>query len=221
MNLSKVADYFRPDKYRLNIVGCGSVGSALAVMLARCGVTKFVLWDFDKVEAKNVANQAFGAADVGKPKVEALRDILIGINPEIEKTVRLQPKGWQGETMNGYIFLAVDNIEIRRQIVEKHMRSTYVKAVFDFRTGLTDAQHYAANWSDRAQKEALLNSMQFSHEDAVADTPVSACGVTLGVVTTVLAICAIGVNNYIRFIRGEKIKTMAIFDGDAFEIDAF
>ena len=221
MNLSKVADYFRPDKYRLNIVGCGSVGSALAVMLARCGVTKFTLWDFDKVEAKNVANQAFSAADVGKPKVEALRDILIGINPEIEKTVRLQPKGWHGETMNGYIFLAVDSIEIRRQIVEKHMRSTYVKAVFDFRTGLTDAQHYAANWSDRAQKEALLNSMQFSHEDAVADTPVSACGVTLGVVTTVLAICAIGVNNYIRFVRGEKIKTMAIFDGDAFEIDAF
>ena len=221
MNLSKVADYFRPDKYRLNIVGCGSVGSALAVMLARCGVTKFTLWDFDKVEAKNVANQAFSAADVGRPKVEALRDILIGINPDIEKTVKLQPNGWQGETLNGYIFLAVDSIEIRRQIVEKHMRSTYVKGVFDFRTGLTDAQHYAANWSDRKQKEALLETMQFSHEEAVADTPVSACGVTLGVVTTVQAIVALGVNNYIRFIRGDGLKTMVLFDGDAFEIDAF
>ena len=221
MNLSKVSEYFKPDKCRLNIVGCGSVGSALAVMLARCGVTKMTLWDFDTVEAKNVANQAFSGVDIGRPKVEALRDILIGINPDIEKDLKLQPKGWHGEVMSGYIFLAVDSIEIRREIVEKHMRNAYVKAVFDFRTGLTDAQHFAADWSNLEQKKNLLETMQFSHEEAVADTPVSACGVTLGVVTTVLAICTLGVNNYIHFINGQDIKTMVLFDGYTFELDAF
>lgn len=221
MNLSKVKDYFKPDGFRVNIVGCGSVGSALAVMLVRCGVTKLTLWDFDNVEAKNVANQAFSGADIGRPKVEALRDILVGINPDAAEDIRLQPKGWQGETMTGYLFLAVDSIEIRRAIVEKHMRSRAVKAIFDFRTGLTDAQHYAADWSNKQHRENLLGSMQFSHEDAVADTPVSACGITLGVVTTVQSICALGVNNYIKFVKNEPIKTMVLFDGDTFEIDAF
>ena len=221
MNLSKVADFFKPDKCRLNIVGCGSVGSALAVMLARCGVTRMTLWDFDIVEAKNVANQAFSSADIGRPKIEALRDILIGINPDIEKDLKLMPEGWHGEIMSGYIFMAVDSIEIRRDIVNKHMLNSYVKAVFDFRTGLTDAQHYAANWADREQKKALLDTMQFSHEDVVAETPVSACGVTLGVVTTVLAICTLGVNNYIHFVKGQGLKNMVLFDGDTFELDAF
>ena len=32
--------------------------------------------------------------------------------------VRVHPKGWNGETLSGYIFLAVDSIEIRREVVE-------------------------------------------------------------------------------------------------------
>ena len=46
------------------------------------------------------------------------------------------------------------------------MDSPYVKAVFDFRTLLEGAQHYAADWKDTKMKQDLLNSMQFSHEEA-------------------------------------------------------
>ena len=83
MDLSKVYDFFQPDKIdgKIHIVGCGSVGSAIAENLARCGVTDFVLWDFDIVEAHTVANQMFTQADIKRPKVESLRDILVSINP--------------------------------------------------------------------------------------------------------------------------------------------
>lgn len=223
MDLSKSYDFFQPEKdnSRIHIVGCGSVGSTLAENLARCGVTKMTLWDFDKVEAHNIVNQMFRQQDIGKLKVEALKDILMDINPEIKDDVELKPKGWEGKLMSGYIFLCVDNIELRRTIVEKHMNSPYVKAVFDFRTLLESAQHYAADWSDYDMKQDLLKSMQFSHEEASEETPVSACGVTLGVATTVRLVCALGVDNYINFVKGNGIKKMIMIDGFHFILDAF
>lgn len=223
MDLSKSYDFFQPDKddAKIHIVGCGSVGSTIAENLARCGVKNMVLWDFDTVEAHNIVNQMFRQQDVGKPKVEALKDILCNINPKISDTVELKPDGWQGKLMSGYIFLCVDNIELRRQIVEKHMDSPYVKAIFDFRTLLESAQHYAADWSDYKMKQDLLKSMQFSHKEAAAETPVSACGVTLGVATTVRLVCALGVNNYINFVKGNGIKKLIIIDGFHYLLDAF
>ena len=178
MDLSKSYEYFQPEKVdaRINIVGCGSVGATLAENLVRLGITNLALWDMDVVNPHNLANQIFRQQDIGRPKVEALADILFEINPEIKDDLKLYGKGWSGQQLSGYVFLCVDNIELRRQIVEKHFDNPYVKAMLDFRTLLESAQHYAADWSDYKMKKDLLNSMNFSHEEASEETPVSACG---------------------------------------------
>lgn len=223
MDLSKSYDFFQPEKdeARIHIIGCGSVGSTLAENLARCGVTKMTLWDFDNVEAHNIVNQMFRQQDIHKKKVEALRDILVDINPDIDQELELKPEGWQGKLLSGYIFLCVDNIELRRNIVERHFDSPFVKAMFDFRTLLESAQHYAADWSDTNMKKNFLATMQFSHEEASQETPVSACGVTLGVATTVRLVCALGVDNFINFTKGLGLKKMIMIDGFHFILDAF
>lgn len=223
MDLSKSYEFFQPEKdnARIHIVGCGSVGSTIAENLARCGVKKMTLWDFDKVEPHNICNQMFRQQDVGKLKVDALKEILMEINPEISDDIELKPDGWKGKLMSGYIFLAVDSIDLRREIVEKHMDSPFVKAVFDFRTLLESAQHYAADWSNINMKKNLLSSMQFSHEEAKEETPVSACGITLGVATTVRLICALGVNNYINFVKGNGIWKFCQIDGFRGMLDCF
>lgn len=223
MDLSKSYEFFQPEKEdaRIHIIGCGSVGSTVAENLARCGLTKFTLWDFDRVETHNIVNQMFSQDDVGKLKVEAVRDMLISINPDAAQDIEVKQEGWQGKMLSGYIFLCVDSIELRREIVEKHMDSPFVKAVFDFRTLLESAQHYAADWSNYKMKQDLLNSMQFSHEEAKDETPVSACGVTLGVATTVRLICALGVNNFINFVKGNDIKKLILIDGFQFDLMAF
>lgn len=223
MDLSKSYEYFQPEKdeARIHIIGCGSVGSTVAENLARSGVTKFTLWDFDDVEPHNIANQMFRAKDIGKSKVEALRDIILEINPEAADDIEIAPKGWRGKTLSGYLFLCVDNIDLRREIVLKHKDSPYVKAVFDFRTRLEDAQHYAADWSNEKMKEALINSMNFSHAEAMEETPVSACNVTLGVCPTVRIICAYGVANFMNFINGKPLKKLILADAFGFTIDAF
>ena len=213
MDLSKSYEFFDPAlvKGRVHIVGCGSVGSALAENIARMGVKKFDLWDFDTVEPHNIVNQMFTHKDLGKAKVDAVKELVESINDEAD--VRIHPEGWQGENLSGYIFLAVDSIEIRRKIVEQHMMNFAVKAVFDFRTGLTDAQHYGADWSKQEQKDALLASMSFSDAEADEETPVSACGITLGVVTTVRLIVGLGVNNFLNYLKGGDVWKMVYCNG--------
>ena len=223
MDLSKSYDYFKPEtvEERIHIVGCGSVGSTLAENLARVGLTKFTLWDFDEVEPHNIVNQMFTQEHIGKPKVEALKEIILSINPEAADDIQVEPKGWRGKMMSGYIFLAVDNIELRKKIIERHMDSPYVKAVFDFRTLLESGQHYAADWTDSKMKKILLDTMQFTHEEAKAEEPVSACGVVLGVNTTVRLICGMGVNNFLNFVRGQGLWKMVNFDGFHGILDCF
>lgn len=223
MDLSKSYEYFQPEKNndRIHIIGCGSVGSTVAENLARCGVTNMTLWDFDVVEPKNLANQMFRQKDVGSAKVDALVDILAEINPDIPEAIKLQRDGWDGQQLSGYVFLCVDNIELRRKIVEKHMDNPYIKAMFDFRTRLEDAQHYAADWTDYKMKKDFLNSMSFSHDEAKEETPVSACNVTLSVCPTVRIICAYGVANFMNFWNGKPVKKLILADAFNFIVDAF
>lgn len=223
MNLSKSYDYFKPEAQlgRIHIIGCGSIGSTVAENLARCGLTKITLWDFDVVEAKNLANQMFLHRDINSPKVEAVGQMLKEINPDIVDDLKLKPEGWTGEQLSGFVFLCVDSIELRREIVEKHFNNLNVKAMFDFRTRLEDAQHYAADWSDFSMKESFINSMQFSHEEALEGTPVSACNVTLSVCPTIRLIVGLGVANFMNFWNKKPLKKLVLMDGFQFTLDAF
>lgn len=208
MDLSKSYEFFKPEQLhgRIHVIGCGAVGSTVAENLVRYGITNITLYDFDVVEPHNIANQMFTQEDIGKPKVVALAEYLQRINPEIKAGLKLQPKGYTGQKLSGYIFLCVDNIDLRREIATACKDNTFVKGMFDFRMRLTDAQHYAADWQNSKMIEAFLGSMQFSHDEAKAETPVSACNLTLSVCPTVRAIVAYGVSNFINFVRGDGIK---------------
>lgn len=212
MDLSKSYEFFQPEKCteRIHIIGCGSVGSTLAELLARFGLTKISLYDFDVVEAHNLANQMFTTNEIGKAKIDAVADRICAINPEIKKELMLYNNGWDGHKLNGYVFLAVDNIELRRRIVKENMYNPLVAGMFDFRTRLVDAQHYAADWKEVRQKEGFLRSMEFSHEEAKEATPVSACNVALSVAPTVWQVCLSGVTNFINFLKGEKLHKVIL-----------
>jgi len=208
MNLNKSRDVFDPSTVKdpVHIIGCGSVGSTVAELLARYGITKFVLWDMDLVESKNIVNQMFTERDVGRLKTEALLDILSEINPAIKDTARIESNGWSGQPLTGYIFLAVDNIEIRKEIVNKNKYNAMIKAMFDVRTSLFDAQLYAADWKSADQKKNFIATMDFTHEEATAEVPKSACGEVLGVAPTVRAAATFTVTNFQLFVVEHKIK---------------
>ena len=234
LNLSKSYDFFKPEevKERVHIIGCGSVGSAVAELLARFGLTKLTLYDFDKIEPKNLANQLFRQGHVGMAKVEALADMLCEINPEIKgiSGIKIAPNGYTGQKLSGYVFLCIDNIELRREIATTNKNNPYIKAMFDFRTRLVDAQHYAADWSDTKMVDDFIRSMNFSHEEAAEETPVSACNVTLSVAPTIRVISSLGVANFVNFVnnksshsnsKGSGLKKFIQVDAFGFVLDVF
>lgn len=65
------------------IIGCGSVGSLVAMELARAGVEKYVLCDADTLEYHNVCRHQCGIEDVGDLKVNALKRKILNINPKV------------------------------------------------------------------------------------------------------------------------------------------
>lgn len=67
------------------IVGVGGVGGFAAEFLARAGVGRLTLVDGDVVENTNLNRQIIATTEtLGKPKVNALKERLEKINPQIE-----------------------------------------------------------------------------------------------------------------------------------------
>ena len=63
------------------IIGCGSVGSLIALELAKSGIGRFVLVDNDVLNFHNLCRHQCGIREVGSYKVEAVRDRILAINP--------------------------------------------------------------------------------------------------------------------------------------------
>ena len=78
----------------VGVAGLGGLGSAVVTALARTGVGTLILADFDVVEPSNLNRQQYFIEHLGRPKTEALADLLFAINPftrAVPHQVRLIP----------------------------------------------------------------------------------------------------------------------------------
>lgn len=66
------------------VCGLGGLGSNIAVALARAGVGKLILIDFDRVDISNLHRQQYKVSQVGSYKTDALLENLQEIAPYIE-----------------------------------------------------------------------------------------------------------------------------------------
>lgn len=65
------------------ILGCGSVGSHVAIELAKLGVGNFVLIDNDILSYGNICRHQCGITEVGMYKVDAVTNKIMAINPTV------------------------------------------------------------------------------------------------------------------------------------------
>ncbi len=68
------------------IAGAGGLGSNIAVMLARSGVGHLHIVDFDIVDITNLNRQVYTITHIGLRKVDAIKEILMEINPYMKVT---------------------------------------------------------------------------------------------------------------------------------------
>ncbi|QRK05233.1 ThiF family adenylyltransferase [Archangium violaceum] len=81
------------------IVGVGSLGSSVAVALAKAGVGRFVLLDPEFLDPENVARHVGGVDEICLPKVEVVSRAIRRINPaaevvQVQAALSLDPVGW-------------------------------------------------------------------------------------------------------------------------------
>lgn len=94
--MSSAADWDRVEKLlgkealkqlaqkKVAVVGLGSGGGFVALSLAMSGVGSFILIDDDRVEQTNVVRHVADLRDVGRPKVEAVADLIRERNPHAQ-----------------------------------------------------------------------------------------------------------------------------------------
>ncbi len=73
---------------QLGIIGCGSIGSKMAISLARAGVGKFILVDDDILKPGNIVRNELDAIYVGQHKTLSVRHRIHQINPDCDVKTR-------------------------------------------------------------------------------------------------------------------------------------
>lgn len=191
-------EVFDPDMFgrsRVDVIGCGATGSRIAVSLAKLGVTSIHIWDFDKVEEHNVANQMFGNDHVGQQKVAALADIIMTqtgteVEAHDEEVDGSQPLG-------EYVFLLTDTMKSRKEIWEKGIRfRPFIKLMVETRMGADNGRVYAVNPCSPSHKDEWEGTL---YDDEEAE--VSACGASTTVGPTAEIISGMAVWQFIKFYR--------------------
>lgn len=69
------------------VCGLGGLGSNIAIALARAGIGRLILIDFDRVDITNLHRQQYKADQIGRYKTEALLENLLEIAPYIKADV--------------------------------------------------------------------------------------------------------------------------------------
>ncbi len=106
----------------VGIAGCGGIGSNAAVALARVGVGKLVIADFDTIEETNLNRQYYFYDQIGLQKALTLKDNIQRINPSVHvdaHVVSLDPKSVTALFSRCDIILeAFDKAEMKEMIIE-------------------------------------------------------------------------------------------------------
>ncbi|MGB1295741.1 MAG: ThiF family adenylyltransferase [Flavobacteriales bacterium] len=86
LNYSRIESAFEISKIKQqHIIVVGSGGSYSYIKaLARCGIGKLTVLDFDTVDSSNIVRQGYDISDIGKYKVDALGERIAEINPSTE-----------------------------------------------------------------------------------------------------------------------------------------
>jgi len=111
----------------IGIAGAGGLGSNIAFSLARIGIGKMIISDFDIIEPSNLNRQQYFIEQIGKPKVEALKENLLKINPfseyEIHK-IKLNAENIPQIYRNVDVMIeAFDKAEMKQMLIETWLQS--------------------------------------------------------------------------------------------------
>jgi len=107
---------------KIGIAGVGGIGSNVAMNLVRAGIKNLQIIDFDKVDQSNLNRQFYFNNQIGQIKVEALKENLLRINPDLKIEIlnlKLEKKNmYEILKENDVIVEGFDKKEYKKDILE-------------------------------------------------------------------------------------------------------
>jgi hypothetical protein len=94
----------------ITVIGAGAVGSFTVLALAKSGAQRIVVWDDDIVQAHNLPNQWYRIADVGRSKVQALRDLVLDMTGVL---IEVENRRFTGSPATELTLCCVDSMDAR------------------------------------------------------------------------------------------------------------
>jgi hypothetical protein len=158
-------DMKRLSELSVTLIGAGSIGSTTAIWLGKMGIQNLTVFDDDEVQDHNWSNQMYTAADIGRPKAEALWDmmeLLCSFTPRVV----LHP--YSVQPLSELVISAVDSMSSRKVIWKSVRQQSQVKLYVDARMGLETLMVHAVNPQDRNDRIRYSQTL-CSDQDALQE----------------------------------------------------
>lgn len=210
INNSRSSGIINPSDYtgKIHVIGVGATGSRIVKNLIELGFLgrQIHIYDFDIVEEHNVNNQVFDLNDIGKPKVQAMQDLIE--HGYGEKIHAHQVEVTADTRLNGIVFLLTDTMKSRKNLVEAMKINPNIKLVIETRLDPRCGYIHSFNPINRAHFEFFSDTL-FDDDEAVE--VVSACGTrqTIGHVVDILS--GMAMCEFVKFVNEEKIGNQLFF----------
>lgn len=180
---------------RVDVIGAGATGSRIALALAKLGITNIHVWDFDKIESHNIANQAYGLKDIGKPKVRALEELIYD-----QTGIRIEPHeeaATKDSDLGSYVFLLTDTMASRKEIWNGALKyKAHIDLVVETRMGISEGRVYSVVPSEPSEVKFYENT--FCDDDEAEE---SMCGARTVVGSTAELVSGYAVWAFLRFYK--------------------
>lgn len=185
----------------IHVIGCGALGSWLVFFLLKMGFKNINVYDFDKIEEHNLPNQLFKESQIGKHKVEAIKELYEDFNDyDFNRLIISKNKvvPTTAKKLEGIILCAVDSMSARKYIYENTIKNGNVDLFVEARLSIFGAYVYALTHdTDFSKYEGTL------YEDEEAE--VSPCGVSQTALPSAVNAASIMIMQMIEYLNGNKL----------------
>jgi tRNA A37 threonylcarbamoyladenosine dehydratase len=191
------------DNYKVTVIGVGGIGSPTVIALAKMGISQITVYDYDFVESHNLPNQIYRISDLGKPKVEALKEVVadyagIDIVAKMER--------FENQQLSGIVISGVDSMAARKTIWDKVRYNVSVPMYIEARMGAEVCRIHSVKPLDPTNVR-WYESTLYSDDDAL-DLPCT----ERAIIYTVFMISGLIVRQVKNFVNNQDVLKEIIFD---------
>lgn len=210
------SDWFDPADHpgaEVTIVGVGGLGSPTALALAKLGIPKLTLVDYDTVESHNLPNQMFPLDSRGSYKVDAAAAMLEAFAPTEVVTLTYKIGERDPDKPRGIVISAPDSMEARQNVWKMCKLNPYCERIVDLRMGGQALLVYSVDPRDPDDIEYYEGTMGYTDAEARPTPCTAAAVIDVGFMAASLATRAVR-----KHYAGESVERMIFVDQSAFII---